>query len=91
MIQPVVHQTILRWFDQYGTEFDERVRGYLKTTNDSCRVDEIYVKVKKQWIYLYRTVDSEENTINFYLSKTRDHKTAKRFLKLCTCTLYFYQ
>jgi IS6 family transposase len=26
-------------------------------------------------------VDSQENTINFYLSKTRDKKAAKRFLK----------
>lgn len=32
-------------------------------------------------MYLYRAVDSEGNTIDFYLSKTRDHKTAKRFLR----------
>ncbi|MBJ8032111.1 DDE-type integrase/transposase/recombinase, partial [Bacillus cereus group sp. N21] len=29
----------------------------------------------------YRAVDSEGNTIDFYLSKTRDHKAAKRFFK----------
>jgi transposase, IS6 family len=28
-----------------------------------------------------RAVDSEGNTIDFYLSKTRDHKAAKRFFK----------
>ncbi len=28
-----------------------------------------------------RTVDSERNTIDFYLSKTRNHKAAKRFFK----------
>jgi IS6 family transposase len=32
-------------------------------------------------MYLYRAVDSEGNTIDFYLSKTRDHKAAKRFFK----------
>ncbi len=32
-------------------------------------------------MYLYRAVDSEGNTIDFYLSKTRTHKAAKRFFK----------
>ncbi|RPK10895.1 hypothetical protein FH5_03973 [Priestia endophytica] len=39
------------------------------------------MKVKAQWVYLYRAVDSERNTIDFYLSKTRDHQAAKRFFK----------
>ena len=32
---------------------------HLKQTNDSWRVDETYIKVKGQWMYLYRAVDSE--------------------------------
>lgn len=32
-------------------------------------------------MYLYRAVDSDGNTIDFFLSKTRDSKSAKRFLK----------
>ncbi|MEB9914995.1 IS6 family transposase, partial [Bacillus cereus] len=48
----------------------------------SWRVDETYIKVKGQWVYLYRAVDSKGNTINFYLSKTRDQKTAKHFFKI---------
>ncbi|MCF2132361.1 IS6 family transposase, partial [Strepomyces sp. STD 3.1] len=59
----------------------ERVRRHLKTTNDSWRVDETYVKVKGQWMYLYRAVDSEGNTIDFYLSKARNKQAAKRFFK----------
>ena len=71
----------MRWVHQYGAELDERVRRHLKTTNDSWRVDETYVKVKGQWIYLYRAVDSEGNTIDFYLSESRDKQAAKRFFK----------
>ncbi|MCM3654133.1 IS6 family transposase [Metabacillus litoralis] len=77
----IAHTTIMRWVHQYGPELDKRVRRYLKTTNDSWRVDETYVKVKGQWMYLYRAVDSEGNTIDFYLSKTRNKQAAKRFLK----------
>ncbi|MGE7940354.1 IS6 family transposase [Bacillus paramycoides] len=73
--------TIMRWVHQYGSELDERVRRHLQSTNDSWRVDETYVKVKGQWLYLYRAVDSEGNTIDFYLSESRDKQAAKRFFK----------
>ncbi len=38
-------------------------------------------KVKGQWKYLYRAVDSEGNTIDFLLRAKRDMVAAKRFLK----------
>ncbi|EEM44400.1 Transposase [Bacillus thuringiensis serovar pakistani str. T13001] len=44
-------------------------------------MDETYIKVKGQWMYLYRAVDSEENAIAFYLSKNRNHKATKQFFK----------
>ncbi|MED1599151.1 IS6 family transposase [Bacillus pseudomycoides] len=77
----IAHTTIMRWVHQYGLELDERVRCHLKTTNDSWRVDETYVKIKGQWMYLYRAVDSKGNTIDFYLSESRDKQAAKRFFK----------
>ena len=72
---------ITHWIHQYGPELNERIRHRLKPTNDSWRVDETYVKVKRQWMYLYLAVDSEGNTIDFHLSKTRNHRAAKRFFK----------
>ncbi|CCF16852.1 integrase core domain protein [Brevibacillus laterosporus GI-9] len=77
----MAHTTIMRWVHQYGPELYERLRHHLKTNNDSWRVDETYIKVKGQWMYLYRVVDSEGNTIDFYLSKSRDTKAAKRFFE----------
>ncbi|MFP7737534.1 IS6 family transposase [Priestia aryabhattai] len=77
----ISHTTITRRVHQYVLELDERVRHHLKPTNDSWRVDETYVKVKGQWMYLYRAVDSEGNTIDFYLSKARNKQAAKRFFR----------
>jgi hypothetical protein len=54
---------------QYGPELDERVRRHLKPTNDSWRFDETCVKVKGQWMYLYRAVDSEGNRSDAYHEK----------------------
>ena len=50
----------------------------------SWRVDETYVKVRGQWAYLYRAVDKLGNTIDFYLSPTRNTAAAKRFLGVRT-------
>jgi len=77
----ISHTTIMRWVHQYGPELDKRIRHHLKKTNDSWRVDETYIKVQGKWMYLYRAVDSEGNTIDFYLSKNRKAQSAKRFFK----------
>ncbi|WP_404799132.1 IS6 family transposase [Bacillus aerolatus] len=82
----IAHTTIMRWVHQYGPELDERVRRHLKPTNDSWRVDETYLKVKGQWMYLYRAVDSEGNTTDFYLRVKQE--AAKRFFKKALRSLH---
>ena len=75
----VDHTTIYRWVQQYAPELEKRCRPHLKVCNDSWRVDETYIKIKKVWTYLYRAVDSTGNTLEFLLSPTRDAEAAKRF------------
>ena len=75
----VDHTTIYRWVQHYAPEMEKRCRSHLKTTNDSWRVDETYIKVKMVWMYLYRAVDSQGNTLEFLLSPTRNAQAAKRF------------
>jgi transposase, IS6 family len=75
----VDHTTIYRWVQRYAPQLDQRCRPHLKACNDSWRVDETYMKIKKTWMYLYRAVDSEGNTLEFRLSPTRDAEAAKRF------------
>jgi len=76
----VSHTTIYRWVKEYTPIIEVHVRKYLKSTNDSWRLDETYIKVKGKWCYLYRAVDSKGSTIDHYLSKTRDVKAANFFL-----------
>jgi len=75
----VNHTMIYRWVQHYAPELEKRCRPHLKVANDSWRVDETYVKVKKTWMYLYRAVDSQGNTLEFLLSPRRDGEAAKRF------------
>ena len=47
----------------------------------SWRVDEAHIKVKGQWVYLYRAVDNEGQTVDFYLNEHRDIAAAKAFCR----------
>jgi transposase, IS6 family len=60
-----------RWVQAYTPELDKRIRPYLSSTNDSWKVDDTYIKVKGEWKYLYRAIDSEGNTLDFMLSAKR--------------------
>jgi transposase, IS6 family len=72
----VDHTTIYRWVQHDAPELEKRCKRHLKATNDSWRVDETYVKVKKMWMYLYRAVDFQGTTLEFLLSATRDAEAA---------------
>ena len=44
-------------------------------------MDETYIRVKGEWRYLYRAVDTHGQTIDFLLTAHRDTEAALRFLK----------
>lgn len=73
--------TIFRWVQRYAPELDKRCRPRLKATNDSYRVAETYIKVKKPWYYLYRAVDAAGAMLDFMLSATRDAQAAEPFFR----------
>src|SRR5262245_32405057 len=77
----VDHTTVFRWVQRYAPQLDKRCRPLLKATNDSYPVDETYIKLKKQWYYLYRAVVSEGHTIDFMPSATCDAKAAEPFFR----------
>ena len=80
----LAHTTILRWVQRYVPEFEKRWSRYARPVGDSWRVDETYIKVRGQWVYLYRAVDREGRTVDFLLSKQRDVMAAKRFFSQAT-------
>ena len=77
----VDHSTIYRWVQHFAPEMERRLRWQWRWPRSrSWRIDETYVKVRGQWAYLYRALDKLGNTLDFYLSATRNTKAAKRFL-----------
>ena len=77
----VDHTTIFRWVQRYAPEINKKIRPHLKLAGASYGIDETYIKVGKQWKYLYCALDKEGQTIEFLLSAKRDIPVVKRFFK----------
>ena len=77
----VDHTTIWRWAQRYGPEVLRRLGGEVKRKCSTWHMDETFVRIAGKQMYLFRAVDSHGQTVDFYLSQTRDREAAKLFLK----------
>jgi IS6 family transposase len=62
------HTTLYRWVQRYAPEIEKRLRWAWRRPIGCWHDDETYIKVRARWVYLYRAVDDQRQTIDFYLS-----------------------
>ena len=77
----MAHTTIMRWVVRFIPVFEQRWHKYVKPVGRSWRVDETSIKIKGEWVYLYRAVDKAGQTVDFYLSAHREVSAAKAFFR----------
>lgn len=53
------------------------------SVGDSWRMDEIYIKVKGKWHYLYRAIDSPGLTLDIWLRKKSDSHSRNESIVKC--------
>lgn len=76
----VDHATIQRWVYKFTPLLEASFRKRKKQVSKGWRMDETYIKVKGVWMYLYRAVDKQGNTVDFLLTKRRNKYAAHKFL-----------
>jgi putative transposase len=76
----VDHATLNRWVIKYSTSLALTAKKSKRAVATSWKMDEIYIKVKGQWGYLYRAIDKFGDTVDFMLSEKRDEAAATDFL-----------
>jgi len=77
----VDHTTIHRWTVHYAPLLLERFNRRKRAVAGKWHLDETYIKVRGQWRYLYRAIDSNGDTVEFWFSERRNLSAAKRFLR----------
>lgn len=73
------HATLNRWVSRYAGLVADASRYKKRPAHRSWRMDETYVKVKGEWVYLYRAIDKHGKTLDFMLSKRRNKAAATKF------------
>ncbi|MND40581.1 hypothetical protein D3C80_313220 [compost metagenome] len=77
----VDHATLNRWVIRYSPQIAAQAQMHKRHTASSWRVDQTYLKVRGQWVYLYRAVDRDGQALDFMLSECRDLAAARKFFR----------
>ena len=77
----VEHATLNRWVVRYAPQIVCKARSSKRSVCRSWRMDETCVKVRGQWVYLYRSVAKHGEAVDLMLSTRRDSAAAKRFFR----------
>jgi transposase-like protein len=75
------YSTVHRWILWFSPKLLERFNRKKRQVTRKWNLDETYIKVKGEWLYLYRAIDSNGDTVEFYFSKQRDLTAAKGFIR----------
>ncbi|PHM53526.1 transposase [Xenorhabdus hominickii] len=77
----VDHSTLYRWVLRLTPLLNQAFRRHKRQVGQRWRRDETDIKIKGQWRYLYRAVDTAGQMIDFLLTANRDTAAALRFFR----------
>ena len=82
----ICHETVRHWWNRFDPVFAadirrqrvSRMRGFRQW---KWHLDEMYVKLNGEMVYLWRAVDHEGEILESYVTKKRDKSAALAFMK----------
>jgi transposase-like protein len=84
----LTHETVRDWEERFASLFTTILKAKRQgKPGKKIHVDETYLKVKGEEVYLYRAIDKHGNLVDVMLSKKRDLDAAEAFFKKMRQTL----
>jgi putative transposase len=82
----ICHETVRFWWNKFGPLFAAEIRRRRVNRMRGFRhwrwhLDEMYVKINGEMLYLWRAFDHEGEILKSYVTRTRDKKAALTFIK----------
>lgn len=80
------HETVRLWWNRFGPMFAAEIRRRRVNHMRGFRhwrwnLDEMYVKMNGEMVYLWRAVDHEGEVLESYVTRKRDKSAALAFIK----------
>jgi putative transposase len=82
----ICHETVRLWWNRFGPIFAADIRRQRVSRMRGFRhwkwhLDEMYVRINGEMMYMWRAVDHEGEVLESYVTKTRDKRAALRFMR----------
>lgn len=78
----VSYATVRLWWNRFGPDLAHTIRKSRRPASRWSRhLDEVFIRIKGQQVYLWRAVDHEGEVLNCLVTKRRDKPAAMRLLK----------
>ena len=77
----VSYEAIRFWCLKFGPEYARSIRRKRGRLGDTWHVDEVFVKIQGQQLYLWRAVDQDGDVLDILVTKRRNKRAAKRFFR----------
>lgn len=81
----ISYETVRFWWHRFGPMFASEIRKRrvegMRSSHWRWHLDEVFVKINGERHYLWRAVDHEGEVLESSVTKTRDKKSALKFLK----------
>ncbi len=81
----ICHETVRFWWNRFGPMFAATIRKrrihHRSFSQWRWHLDEVFVRINGETLYLWRAVDHEGEVLEVFATKRRDRKAALKFLK----------
>ncbi len=77
----VSYEAIRYWCRKFGPAYARNLRRRQGRLGDIWHVDELFITIQGQRLYLWRAVDQDGDVIDILVTKRGDRRAAKRFFR----------
>jgi len=77
----VSYEAIRYWCQKFGPAYSRTLRRKQGRLGDIWHVDELFITIQGQRLYLWRAVDQDGDVIEILVTRRRDRRAAKRFFR----------
>ena len=77
----VSYETVRQWCRKFGPDYARQLKRRQGRLGDIWFLDEVFVKINGQRLYLWRAVDQDGDVIDILVQPRRDGRAARRFFR----------